>query len=495
MDGENGLDRNRRNSSMKNSVADGMGYSVMAGVGDAYLPAAAVALGASNFQIGLLAALPQVFGALLQFVSLTALRIVKDRKMLVIAGSFFQACCWLPIIIVTAWPGPQSVPAMILFFTLGFGVTLMVNPIWSSWIADIVPDNERAGFFARRNKLMQLVLFVATFLTGILLQELQLGLPATAAFAAVFLIPFLSRLSTVFFHYKTENVRYELQLVREIKLKHLFLLPSYRHELWFLVFIAMINFSVQFASPFFTPYMLGSLGFDLGLLGVITAASVLAKILAYPYWGKAIDRFGNRAVLVSTAFAMIIIPLMWLFSTDVAWLIAFQVFSGFVWSGLDLASFNFALSMVGREVRPSFISKYNAFGGVFYAAGATAGGLFLQYFSGASLLGFSGILLVFLISGLMRLAVVVIFAPKLSSSREVENTTGQRGMVLKLVAIYPTQGAVQHVVDGWNFTRKAVEGETLRGGLALASGLGATNDIIKEGSRKLASRIGRKNRL
>jgi MFS family permease len=312
----------------------------------------------------------------------------------------------------------------------------------------------------------------------------------------VFAVPFLSRLSTVLFHARTSNVRYDLQLVREIRLEHLFLLPAHRNELWFLMFIAMMNFAVQFASPFFTPYMLEQLGFDMGMLGIMTALSVLAKIVSYPYWGKAIDRFGNRAVLIATAAATPLVPLLWLFSADPFWIGIFQVFSGFVWSGFDLAAVNSSLSLVGRELRPSFMSKYNMFAGIFNAAGAVAGGLFLAGFGTLSILGFSGILLVFLISGLVRFATVVLFAPKLSAAgRGVENTSGQRAMILNLVAVYPTQGAVQQALGGWDFTRKIVERCTAHGRMAIRSGLDATGELLKGKQRKISHSVSKKRRL
>lgn len=489
------LDFEQRKRSMRNSTLEGMAYSLMAGVGDAYLPAAAVLLGASNFYIGLLAALPQLFGAFLQLFSLSAIRLLKSRRALVAASSALHALSWLPIMAVLLWPNSLSLEVMLLFFTLGTGAVFLANPSWSSWLSDIVPENERAGFFANRNRLMQLVLFVSTFAAGLLLRELQLGYSANAAFAAVFAIPFLARLSTVYFHLKTSDVPYEVKLLQEIKMKHLFLLPAHRNELWFLVFIGLFNFSVLFASPFFTPYMLNGLRFDVGTLGLITAVGVLAKIAAFPYWARAIDRFGNRGVLVSTALMAPFVPLLWLFSKDPLMLCLFNVFSGFVWSGLDLASFNFALSMVGRELRPSFIAKYNIFSGVFNAAGALAGGLFLAQLGGFSLFGYSGILLVFLLSGIMRLAISLFFAPKLSSGREVENTMGERAMVFNLMAVYPTQGAVHHVLDGWNFTRKAVASTGSQGGRIIKAGLLATGELVQQGGRKIMSKVSRRKKL
>jgi MFS family permease len=495
-EGGNFLTLEERRRSMKAITADGMAYSVMAGLGDAYLPAALVLLGAGDFLIGLLAALPQLCGAALQFFSLSALRIVKDRRLFVVAGSLFQALCWLPIMAAMLWPGELSGEMAIAFFSLGFGAAMFINPAWSSWVADIIPGNERAAFFAKRNRLMQVVLFIVIFGAGMGIRELQLQHSAGAVFAGVFGVAFIARLSTVFFHAQTSAVPYEVKLASEIQLKHLFLLPAYKNELWFLGFVALMNFSVQFCSPFFTPYMLSNLKMDVGALGALTAISIAAKIVSYPYWGKAIDRFSNRAVLIATAFGAALVPFLWLFTGEFAWLCAFQVFSGFVWSGYELAVFNSALSLVGRELRPSFISKYNAFSSFANAAGALAGGAFLFAFPDAALLGFSGILLVFLLSTLMRLAVALFFTPHLASGKgEIENTSADRAMVFRLVAVYPTQGAVMQVMNGWDFTRKIVASSSEASGIMIKEGIEATRELVKAGSRELASRLSRRRRL
>ena len=495
MEQESALTAEKQSESMKNINRDGMLYSLMTGVGDAYLPAALVLMGAGDFYIGLLSALPQFFGSALQFVSLTVLRMLKDRKTMVMIGSFLQAITWAPIILCILYPGSMSVPITIAAFSIGTGIALMINPAWSSWVADIVPENERAKFFANRNRLMQVMLFIATFATGMIIGQLELDYGQRIAFAAVFCIPLLARLSTVYFHFKTENVPYAPVLIKEIGFKHLFLLPAYKKELWFLGFVALMSFSVQFASPFFTPYMLNSLRMDVGMFGIFIAIAIITKIVSYPYWGKAIDRFSNRTVLVTTAFMAPLVPLMWLFSIDPYMIALFQVFSGFIWSGYELAVFNSALSIVGRDLRPSFISKYNAFSAFANGLGAVCGGAFLVLFPNAALFGFSGILLVFLLSGAMRIFVALLFAPKLATSKDVVNTSSDRAMIVKLVAIYPTQGAVQHVMDGWDFTRKIVRSGSEKGEIALHAGLDGTGRIIREGGRKVMSKISRRGKL
>jgi MFS family permease len=480
---------------MKNITREGAVYSVMQGIGDVYLPAALVALGASNFYLGLLSALPQFIGGALQFLSLNVLRAVRDRRLVSIAVSLFQALTWLPIIALIFYPGELSVMAIITLFSIGVGVTMMANPIWSSWVSDIVPENDRSRFFANRNRLMYLVIFLVTFGAGMLIRILNMQYSIGIAFAAVFGIAFISRLTCVLLHTKTTNVKYEIKLMNEIGLKHLFLLPAYQKELSFLAFVALMSFATQFCAPFFTPYMLNELGFDVGLLGILAATSIITKVISFPYWGKAIDRFGNRTVLVATGFAITVIPLMWLFSKDPLMIGVFQVASGFAWSGYELSIFNSALSIVGRELRPSFISKYNAFNAIATGLGAIAGGAFLMYFPNLAILGFSGILTTFLLSGVMRIITIFAFSGRLSRGREIENTSQDRDMIFRIVAVYPTQGAVQHVMNGWNFTRKVVKTGTVSSGIMFKEGIEATGEIVKEGGRKIMHRISGRKRL
>ncbi|MCX6770074.1 MAG: hypothetical protein NT051_05370 [Candidatus Micrarchaeota archaeon] len=199
------LDLEERKKSKFYINADGMAYSVMAGLGDAYLPAALVLLGASNFMIGMLAALPQFFGAVVQFLALPALRIFGSRKKMVMASASVQALCWLPIAALLFWPTPLSAWAIILLFSVGFGASLFANPAWSSWVADIVLQNERAGFFANRNRLMQIMLFISIFAAGFAINQMQLQWGVAIAFGVVFLVAFGMRVLSVTFLLKTAD--------------------------------------------------------------------------------------------------------------------------------------------------------------------------------------------------------------------------------------------------------------------------------------------------
>ncbi len=441
---------------LNNSIYDGVLFSLMTGLGDNFLPAAAVLGGATSFQIGLLSAIPSLAGSVFQFFAGPLLRLVGSRKKFVIAGVGLHAIAWLLIAGIMFYPGEISFWALLAVYSMGFGINLLVNSAWSSWIADLVPENERARFFADRNRYLNLALFTATFLGGIFLRDVDLGFGQKAAFALIFFIAFMARALSLYFHAKIFEPEFKPMLMHEIGLKHLFLLPSYKNELSVILFLSIMTFSTQIASPFFTPYMITDLKFDLGMIGAITSIAIVARIISQRYWGNMIDIYGNRMVLIVCAVGASLVPAMWLLSKDFMHIMVFNAFSGFVWGGFDLASFNFLLGSVSREIRASFMSKYNMFNGLLYAIGGIAGAIAIGYFGADLYWGFAAIPLVFIISTGLRLLTVIIFAPMLPR-KDLPGLQEDRDLIVKILAVYPAQGAIMTVFNGWNITHKAID--------------------------------------
>ena len=68
----------------------------------------------------------------------------------------------------------------------------------------------------------------------------------------------------------------------------------------FIVFNALLIFSTNLASPFFSVYMLSDLKFSYLTYFIATAIPTLVTLLCIPFWGKRIDRNGNIKVLKAT---------------------------------------------------------------------------------------------------------------------------------------------------------------------------------------------------
>ena len=134
---------------LKAVILDGMCTQAMGVLtGGAFLVAFALALGASNFHIGLLAAIP----FLAQFLQLPAFYLVEKvraRRGIVIAFSGASRLFWILIaaipLLFAAYTGAGLyvlIVALILF--AGMGAVSAIS--WNSWMRDLTPEKILGNF-------------------------------------------------------------------------------------------------------------------------------------------------------------------------------------------------------------------------------------------------------------------------------------------------------------------------------------------------------------
>jgi MFS family permease len=180
--------------------------------------------------------------------------------------------------------------------------------------------------------------------------------------------------------------------------------------------VSLINFATNLSGPFFAVYMLRDLKFDYLTYVAINATATIATITFLTRWGKRADRAGNIKVLRITSFLIPLVPLLWLVSKQVYYLIPVQILSGFAWSGFTLTSGNFLYDVSPRESRTQSIAIFNAVSGVAVCIGALTGGFLaprLPHLFGNNLL------CLFLISGVLRAFIVILLLRRISEVRRV----------------------------------------------------------------------------
>ena len=103
-------------------------------------------------------------------------------------------------------------------------------------------------------------------------------------------------------------------------------------------------------------------------------------------------------------------------------LIILQLFSGFVWSGFNLATFNFIFDAVRRENVSKIMSYFNTLNTFCAFLGTITGGFLIDLLSKShfQFLIFNSFTLVFVISGCLRITVLLIFIKKFKEVREAE---------------------------------------------------------------------------
>jgi len=214
----------------------------------------------------------------------------------------------------------------------------------------------------------------------------------------------------------------------------------------FSLYVGAIITATYIASPFFDIYMFTVLGMDYMTWSALVLTQTLAKFFFFNYWGRLIDRFGNRAVLFGTGFLVPVVSLLWVFDHSFWWLFFAQAFSGLAWSGFELAAFNYTLSNPDRAMRTAQSAAYNFSKGTGSLLGMLMGGALLAAWPSAGPLDATPFLAVFFISSMARYIASAYFLPRFSEHTFTEGMTGNK-FLWEVLAVQPSRRMGRHLME------------------------------------------------
>jgi len=164
-------------------------------------------------------------------------------------------------------------------------------------------------------------------------------------------------------------------------------------------------------------------------------------------WGKYADKAGNLKVMRIVSFAIPFVPLLWLASPNVLCLVLVQLFSGACWAGFDLCSGNFIYEAAPAGKRLKYIAYYKALSTLFMALGALVGAYLLGVVR--PVLGYN-ILALFVLSGVLNLAVTMVMFPKLKEVRgTMRSYLNEPAMVTAVAPTVMHRQALLHQPNEW----------------------------------------------
>ncbi|MGC8817003.1 MAG: MFS transporter [Candidatus Hadarchaeum sp.] len=409
-----------RKKSLKYSIKDGVAWSVNSGLGNSYIAPYALALNANAAQIGLLTSVPTLVASLSE---LKAPKLMEktSRKRIVTTCALLQALFWIPISLVALLflfcrvDGIIAPTLVILFYTGYLLLGSLSTPAWSSWMGDLVREKERGKFFGNRNMIIGISGILAMLAGGFFLNALSSD-KVLFGFVTLFLIAMVARLISWYFLSKQYEPRFEYKDEFYFSFYSFVRKAKDNNFGRFTIYITLMTLVVYFAAPFFSVYMLQELKFSYLNYVIVVLSSSLTHVLFMPMWGKFSDKHGNLLVLKISGYLIPFVPILWLFSTNPVFLVLVEAFSGFAWAGFDLASVNFIYDAVSKQRMGICFAYFWMLNGIGTFVGATLGGLFATYFK----VGFISIFLfLFLISGILRLAVSAVMLPHLKEVRKV----------------------------------------------------------------------------
>lgn len=343
-------------------------------------------LGATGFQIGLVAALPLLSG-LLQPAGAEFIRSRGGwRKPVCLAAALVDALLWVVSLAAVVWlPSAAAVLLLIGVLTLQYAASAFVGVAWTSWISDLVPLRLRGRYFGTRNFICNAFGAATAAVAGQAIRaagENPLPIFLWAIGAGV-----LFRLVSIYFLSQQPEPRPAqsasggfLKQMRQ-PLAH----PCFRR---YLAFATAWGFAVNLAAPFFTVYMVREAGVGIGAVMAFAALGTISNLVGQRVWGPLCDRYGDRQVMRVAGLSVVLQPLWWLFTgpSGLAYYLMplLSITGGFAWGGYALATGNLMMRLAPEIGKTSFFATQAALGGLFGALGPFVGGLLASALSGGT---------------------------------------------------------------------------------------------------------------
>jgi MFS family permease len=359
------------------------------------LAAYALILGASNFQIGILAAISFITQPL-QIPAILLVERLRRRKAIALLSWAPAQIIWIPIALIPFFvgiPSQMAVALLLLFMAIRGGLGAVTNTAWNSWIRDLVPQRILGSFFSRRLALAT-VASIIFGLAGAVFVDFWEGQAAAGSevlgytFVLLAGAIFLGLASPVFMARMPEPLMPPMSGPQP-SLGQTISMPLRDRNFRQLVnFLFSWGFAANLAIPFFTIFMLQRLGFPLSAVIVLNTLAQLTNVLFLRVWGPFTDQFGSKVVLSICVSLYLLVILGWVFTTQperhfltVPLVIVLQAFAGIAAAGVNLTVGTIGLKLAPQGQATSYMAVASLATNLGAGLGPLVGGLFADFFS------------------------------------------------------------------------------------------------------------------
>lgn len=408
-----------KKKTMRVSIAEGSVGVFSSMLSDNYIVPFALSINTSPFQIGILASLGNLISPIGQIIG--SRRIEKSsRKSVLMSGIIGMGSIWpfylIIAIIFSLGILPTILPwILIIFFLLYMLFSGIMNPPWFSVMGDVVPDNFRGRYFAKRNLITNAVALMGILMLSYLLDWFNFQGNILFGFILIFIFGFLGRGVSAFLFTKHYYPPFFFEKADHIKFSTIIKEIPKSNFGKFTLFVSLLTLGQWIAGPFFSVYMLSELHFDYSIFIIISLFSSFIALFIFPLLGKLSDKLGNVRLLQIGAILIPLLPILWLFfDTPIGILLGPQLLGGIGWTSFNLATSNFIYDNIPGRNRGTYIAFYNALLGVAILIGGLAGSIIITYIPITFMNRYH---FLFLISGIFRIVIVIVMLPLIKEVR------------------------------------------------------------------------------
>lgn len=383
------LTEKQTQSGLRYIVKESLAGEVMVNLtGGTFLVSMAVFMGASNFQIGLLASLP-IFTNVFQLSSIWLVHTFNNRRAVAVLTSVVAR---LALLVIGAIPfvfgKGANVNFLIALLTVHYFFGSLASASWNSWMKDLVPEKILGQYFSYRTKLMQILSITTSLLVAFFIDFMKAHRPdmVNTTYFVMFLVGAAVGMLGVYLLSKAPEPKAEPD---NTKVLTSFQKPLKDRNFRKLIFFnSFWSFALDLAVPFFSVYMMKTIGLPLSYVMAFTILGQLSSISSLKLWGRYTDRYSNKTIIHICAPVYIICILAMTFTSlaagqlySIILLAVINIFSGISTAGINLAVSNIGIKLAPRENAMSYMAVKNIIVSFCAAMAPLLAGLMADYFS------------------------------------------------------------------------------------------------------------------
>ena len=248
------IDSSRRG--MKYSIIEGIFATVFIALSTgAFLIGYALMLGANEFVIGLIGAIPFV-SQTMQILGTYLLKRYESPRRIAIVASILNRWVWIILIFLPLLNISSQAKLLIFLAVLLISSSsgnILAN-VWTTWIGEIVPKSVRGRYFGRRTAYTNIVNIIIFFVSAFILDHLKRD-NIKIGYFIITSICFLSGLITTFLFKNHPDVKIKINPDSSLKDEILKPLSDKDFRRFILFFCAVEFFHCSFRSIYVVSYV------------------------------------------------------------------------------------------------------------------------------------------------------------------------------------------------------------------------------------------------
>ncbi len=417
------------------SFLDACSFSLMVGIGETFIPAFVIAMGLGSVKAGLVSSIPLLAGGLMQLLSPRCLRWSGSYKKWILICSFAQIICFLSL---SVFAFQQKIHSYYFIFGIAmiyWASGLAAGPVWNNWIERIVERTQLKIFLAKRQRLMQVLSMMGFLIGGFLLEWGRAVHKEVLLFGFLFVIAAMSRAVSSFAMSLQDNVSLDRSYVLRNKFHKTVKKYFSSSQCRFLIFLLTMYVFVYISSPFFNPYMLIKLKLSYVDYMLLIASAFCAKGLSYLLAHQYVLRGNPLRILLFSGAGIAILPILWIFSHDIWYLMICQILSGFVWAIFEYTVIVLIFDHLKSEERIEIMTFHNFAQTFAIVIGSLIGAEILSRLGDES-----GYEAVFILSTVLRFSALLV----LINTKPIR--VKFKSFTLRVIGIRPDRGGMEQPV-------------------------------------------------